>query len=649
MALDGSADKSPQAQDAAEWLEADGLGGYASGAADAVRTRRYHGLLVTAATPPTNRYVLVNGVEAWIETPAGRHGLTSQRYWPDTLHPDGARRIMGFYREPWPTWILGLPDGTVVVHEVFVEPHGGETVLTWRRTLGPPGPCRLSVRPLLTGRDHGALHFANDAFRFDAAVTGGAVTWRPYDAVPAATALTDGTYAHDPVWLRGVLYTVERERGLDHIEDVASPGTFTFDLAERPATMLLRAGDSRAGDPVRHGADLAALERARRSGFGSELRRSAAAYTVARGPGRTVLAGFPWFTDWGRDTFIAMRGLLLATGRLDEARAVLLGWAAAIDGGMLPNRFPDTGHAPEFNAVDASLWFIVAVHDTLDACAAAGLPLSAADEDRLRHAAEAILAAYLAGTRYGIGVDADGLLRAGQEGVQLTWMDAITDGHVVTPRRGKPVEIQALWVNALAIAAARWSPGWAGPERAARAAFAARFPNPEGGLHDVVDVDGEPGRIDASLRPNQIFAVGGLPFPLIEGQAARALVDLVEAKLLTPLGLRTLSPDDPAYVPRYRGDLVARDAAYHQGTAWPWLLGPFVDAWLAVRGRTAEAKAEAASRFLAPLMAHLRSNGLGHVSEVVDGEAPHHAGGCPWQAWSLGELLRIRRMLDLDI
>ena len=648
MASDGTAPDSPQAQDGAEWLEADGLGGYASGAADGVRTRRYHGLLLCAVSPPTHRILLVNGVESFVETAAGRHGLSSQRYLPGVLHPDGARRILAFYRDPWPSWVFGLPDGTVIRHEIFVEPHGGETVLRWRRSLGPPGPCRLEVRPLLTGRDHGALHRANPAFAFDAAVTGGNVTWRPYAALPAATALTDGSYRHDPVWLRDVLYTVERERGLDHVEDVASPGVFAFDLAAGPATMVLRAGDGRVADAARHAEDLAATERARRAALGPGLRGAAAAYAVARGPGRTLVAGFPWFTDWGRDTFIAMRGLLLATGRLAEARAVLLAWAGAVDGGMLPNRFPDSGEAPEFNAVDASLWFVVAVHDTLDACAAAGAPVPAPEAGTLRAAAEAILASYARGTRFGIRAEADGLLHAGAEGVQLTWMDAITDGHVVTPRRGKPVEVQALWINALEIAA-RWSPDWAAPAARARAAFAARFPNPAGGLYDVADVEGAPGRMDDSFRPNQIFAVGGLPFPLLAGAAARAVVDRVEAKLLTPLGLRTLSPDDPRYIPRYRGDLVRRDAAYHQGTAWPWLLGPFVEAWLRVRGATPAAKAEAAERFLAPLMRHLDANGLGHVSEVVDGEAPHHAGGCPWQAWSLGELIRIRRMLDLDV
>ena len=644
------APEASQAQDAAEWLEADGLGAYASGEADGVRTRRYHALLMACATPPTNRIVLVNGVEGFVETAGGRFAITSQRYAPGVLDPDGASRLAGFTHEPWPSWTHALPDGTVIGHEVFVEPHSGACVLRWRRLSGPAGPCILSLRPLLTGRDHGALHQRNGAFRFDAETTGGNVTWRPYPSVPAATALTDGTYRHDPVWLQNVLYTVERERGLPDTEDVASPGVFTFDLALRPATMVLRAGDGRATDAARHADDLAKLEKKRRKRSGSALARAAASYAVARGPGRTIVAGFPWFTDWGRDTFISLRGLLLATGRLDEARAVLLGWAATVDGGMLPNRFPDTGAAPEFNAVDASLWFVVAVHDALDAFAAAGRALSVEDEGTLRDAAEAILDGYMRGTRFNIGLDRDGLIHAGEAGVQLTWMDAITDGRVWTPRRGKPVEVQALWINALGVASRRWSAArWAEPERRARDSFAARFPNPDGGLYDVVDVDGVPGSHDARIRPNQVLAVGGLPFPVLEGEAARRVVDLVQAELWTPLGLRTLSPHDPDYIPRYRGDLRERDAAYHQGTAWPWLLGPFVDAWLAVRGRTGKARREAAARFLQPLTDHLARNGLGHVSEVVDGDAPHHAGGCPWQAWSLGETIRIRRMLDLDV
>jgi predicted glycogen debranching enzyme len=254
------------------------------------------------------------------------------------------------------------------------------------------------------------------------------------------------------------------------------------------------------------------------------------------------------------------------------------------------------------------------------------------------------LQGYAAGTRFAIAADADGLLQAGVPGVQLTWMDAKIGDRPVTPRIGKPVEVQALWINALRIGGA-WSPRWAELASRATASFVARFPNPVTGLYDVIDADHVPGAVDGKLRPNQILAVGGLPFSLLQGVAARAVVDLVEEKLLTPLGLRTLSPDDPDYVPHYRGDSAQRDNAYHQGTAWPWLAGPFVDAWLRVRDGSAAAKAEARRRFLAPLQAHLAIAGVGHVSELADGAPPHIPGGCPFQAWSLGELIRIERML----
>jgi len=245
-------------------------------------------------------------------------------------------------------------------------------------------------------------------------------------------------------------------------------------------------------------------------------------------------------------------------------------------------------------------------------------------------------------------LDTDGLIRAGEPGLQLTWMDAKIGDRTITPRIGKPVEIQALWINALRIAGS-WSDRWAQTERAARAAFQARFPNPQnGGLFDVVDVDHRAGENDPRIRPNQIFAVGGLPYPVLEGDLARGVVDLVERTLLTPLGLRSLAPDDAGYIAHYRGGPAERDTAYHQGTVWPWLTGPFVEAWLRVHGHSPTAKATARTRFLQPLLDHLETAGLGHVSEVADGDPPHTPGGCPFQAWSLGELIRVKRMLDDD-
>ena len=323
--------------------------------------------------------------------------------------------------------------------------------------------------------------------------------------------------------------------------------------------------------------------------------------------------------------------------------AILAAWAGLVSAGMLPNRRSDTGDTLDYNSVDAALWFVVAVDDFLREAADTGYAVR--EGRRLAQAVAAILDGYMGGTRYGIGVDVDGLLRAGEPGVQLTWMDAKVGDWVVTPRIGKPVEVEALWINALRIAQ-RWSLRWADAEHAARAAFAARFPNPAtGGLFDVVDADHVPGKTDTRIRPNQIFAVGGLPYPVLNGAAARGVVDLVEAKLLTPLGLRSLAREDPDYVPRYRGGPQERDAAYHQGTVWPWLIGPFVEAWLRVRGHSAAAKSEARARFLPPLLQHLETTGLGHVSEVADGDPPHTPGGCPFQAWSLGELIRVQRLV----
>lgn len=362
------------------------------------------------------------------------------------------------------------------------------------------------------------------------------------------------------------------------------------------------------------------------------LDRAAESFIVRRGGGNTIIAGFPWFTDWGRDTFIAMRGLVLARGRYDVAASILLAWADTVSEGMLPNRFPDHGSEPEFNAVDASLWFVVVVHEFLAAAAAAD-----AVRARLEGAAAAILDGYAAGTRFGIRVDDDGLLACGVPGVQLTWMDARVDGRVITPRIGKPVEVQALWINALRCGGAHRT---ALADRA-QAAFCARFWNPAANaLHDVVDVDHVAGTADSRMRPNQILAVGGLPHRLVGGDRAAAVVAAVERELLTPLGLRTLARGDPQYQPRCEGGVAQRDGAYHQGTVWPWLIGAFVDAWLGVNGDDDAHRAEANTRFLSPLQAHLKVAGLGHVSEIADGDPPHTPRGCPFQAWSLGELIR---------
>jgi predicted glycogen debranching enzyme len=618
----------------AEWLEADGLGGFAYGTAGMVCTRRYHGLLVAAPPPQTRRVVLVNAVEVWVELAGNTAALCSHCYQPGVIHPDGRTRITGFTVDPWPTWTFLLPGETGLTCEVFVAPGSGQTTMRWRHHGARP--ATLHVRPLLSGRDYHALHHENPAFRFDPIEQGGgAVVWQPYPDLPPIAA-HGGTYRHDPLWFRQFLYTEEAARGLDCDEDLASPGVLSWDLTAGEATLAWRA-DRAPPQPI---AALAEAEQVRRAAI-PRLHRAALAHLATCGDRPTLVAGYPWFTDWGRDTFIALRGVLLATGRHDAACDVLLAWAGLVDRGMLPNRFPDGGGAPEFNAVDASLWFVVAVHDLLAA------PVPEAAAERLRGACIAILEGYAAGTRYGIRMDADGLISCGEPGVQLTWMDAKVGEWVVTPRIGKPVEVQALWINALAIVGA-WPGGrrWAEPEARARAAFLAQFPDvATGGLVDVIGPDSVP---DRRIRPNQVFAAGGLPHLCVPPEMARSVLTLVEDRLLTPLGLRTLDRADPDYRGRYEGGVAARDGAYHQGTVWPWLLGPFVEAWLRQRGNTPAARAQAEARFLPPLRAHLHEAGLGSVSEIVDGDAPHTPRGCPFQAWSIGEMLRIEAMLKVD-
>ena len=630
-----------------EWLEPDGRGGFASGTASGVRTRRYHALLLPATTPPTGRVVLVNGVDASLETARGVFALSSQRYGPDVLHPDGASRIISFTTEPWPAWDFDLPGETRVRQELFVDRATGATWIAW--TLLAGSAATLRVRPFLSGRDYHALHHENRAFCFDAEVCGASVTFHPYDGIPPVALASNGEYHPDQQWYRNFLYAAERERGLDDTEDLASPGTFvcTLNRVSSRAILTLRSKPTcgfASGADVETAFDMAqSAEHRRRGAFPTALDRAADAYLVRRGAGQTLVAGYPWFTDWGRDTFIALRGLCLATGRLADARDILLEWAGSVSAGMLPNRFPDHGESPEFNSVDASLWFVVTVGEFLQLEREHAICTS---EERaaLAGAIRAIVAGYAAGTRFGIRMDDDGLLAAGVPGQQLTWMDARVGDREITARIGKPVEIQALWYNALAVAGSH-DERWLALMARVRDAFLARFWNSVSGtLADVVDVDHVRGARDDSMRPNQIFAVGGLPLALVSGRQARRIIAAVETELLTPAGLRSLTPQHSSYVPRYSGAPAVRDAAYHQGTVWPWLFGPFVEAWVRAHGDCAGTRARARKRFLEPIMEwHLGAAGRSHIPEIADAEAPFTPRGCPFQAWSLGECLRLDR------
>src|SRR5213596_3129676 len=635
----------PPGAELAEWLEADGLGGFASGTVSGIRTRRYHALLLTATTPPAGRMVLANGFDAWVETPSGTFAISSQRYGPDVIHPDGASRVESFEYEPWPRWRYKIDD-LVIEHELFVPKGESAIFMSWKLVSPNDADLKLKVRPFLSGRDFHSTHHENGALRFDAEQNSEGVTFRSYNGVPAVMAHSNGRYAHEPSWYRNFLYSEELARGLDAVEDLASPGVFEFSLSQKPAVLMLAA----EGHATTHIESVEArypqvrtIEQARRKYFSGPLERAADAYLVKRGKGKTLIAGYPWFGDWGRDTFIAIRGLCIATGHLEDARDILLAWAGAVSQGMLPNRFPDSGEQPEFNSVDASLWYIIAVNDYLLAAKKQPSLTDDCHTKELTAAVEAILAGFNEGTRFGIRADRDGLLSAGEHGQQLTWMDARVEGHEITPRIGKPVEIQALWLNALAIGA-KFSGRWEKLFEKGRTAFEEKFWNEDAGyLADVIDCDHQPGTVDLTFRPNQIFAVGGLPLTLLSPDKAQRVVDAVEMLLLTPVGLRSLAPGEPGYAPHYQGDSRARDSVYHQGTVWPWLIGAFVEAWVRVHGANAAARKKAHARFLPPLYEHLNRAGLGHISEICDAEPPHTPRGCPFQAWSLGELVRLER------
>jgi predicted glycogen debranching enzyme len=382
-----------------EWLEADGLGGFASGTVSGIRTRRYHALLLTATKPPAGRLVLVNGFDAYVETSSGTYAISSQLYPFDVMHPDGAKRIVEFAREPWPKWIFALEDGTKIQQEIVSLNGASIVALSWR-VVNTTAKALLIVRPFLSGRDYRAMHHENSVFQFLPEMSDKRLVWRPYPGIPGIIALHNGSYQHQPDWYRNFVYQQERERGLDFTEDLAAPGVFRFDLTAGEGILIFAAeGFTGNHATFEQGAerlitDLRAAEQKRRVSFSTPLDRAADAYLVKRGNGKTIVAGYPWFTDWGRDTFISLRGLCLATARFDVAREILLEWSNVVSEGMLPNLFPDQGDRPEYNSVDASLWYIAAVHDFLAATQSKRGMISQWQKKSLQQAVEAILNGY---------------------------------------------------------------------------------------------------------------------------------------------------------------------------------------------------------------------------------------------------------------
>ena len=627
-----------------EWLETNGLGGFASSSIAGMNTRRYHGLLVAATKPPVGRMVLLSKLEETVIVDGKSVDLASNQY-PGAIHPEGYRYLKSFRLDPYPIFTYEV-EGLEIEKSIFMVHGENTTVIDYRLRNAGSRAVTLDLRPLIAFRDYHSTTHENGFLNGSIASDPGLISLQPYQGVPRLY-LAHSHAEVEPAgsWYRNFEYRIEQERGLDFREDLFNPCVLRFRLdSSAHATVIASTQERRVSEFEM----LRASELARRTAvaadaplnqsFVRQLTLAADQYLVSRGEGKTIIAGYPWFSDWGRDTMISLPGLTLTTGRYDVARDILLAFAASVDQGMLPNRFPDAGEAPEYNTVDATLWYFEAVRAYL---------AHTGDYDfvreRLYPVLADIIACHVRGTRHGIRVDPNGLLAAGEPGVQLTWMDAKIGDWVVTPRHGKPVEIQALWYNALRImellAQTFASEGerkrYSGMAEVAKWSFNRLFWNESAGcLYDVVN-GGPP---DPSIRPNQIFAVS-LHHSMLSPERARAVVEAVRRDLFTPFGLRSLAPSDPKYISHYGGDPRSRDSAYHQGTVWPWLLGPFITAYVKINDRSAESRQQAAG-WLRALEEHLSDAGLGHVSEVFDAEPPFRPGGCPAQAWSVAELLR---------
>jgi predicted glycogen debranching enzyme len=628
-----------------EWLETNGLGGFASSTIIGLNTRRYHGLLTAATKPPLGRVLLLSKLEDALILEGQRFELSANQY-PGVIHPQGYQYLTGFRLDPFPIFTYVIA-GVEIEKSIFMIHGENSTVITYAVKGLPRGSARLEVRPLIAFRDYHSITHENTALDATLHTEPGVVAVAPYHGLPTLhLAHHADSLVPQQDWYRSFEYAVERARGLDWVEDLFHPCTLQFELSRRSEVALIasteprdprRASDYRQGEIDRR----AALQTSAPADAPSIRLLWAAAdqFIVSRGAQHTVIAGYHWFSDWGRDTMIALPGLTLTRGRTEVARSILSEFTRYVDRGMLPNRFPDAGEQPEYNTVDATLWFFEAVRAFVEA----GGDVTFVQES-LYPVLNDIIDWHQRGTRYGIHVDSDGLLAAGEEGVQLTWMDARVDNREVTPRRGKPVEVQALWYNALcsmhALACRFGDP--AHQERyhdmaaQAQRSFNAQFWNELlGCLYDVVDGD----QRDSSLRPNQIFAVS-LPYSMLSLDRAQRVVDVVRRELLTTYGLRSLVPSDPHYCGRCEGDARSRDGAYHQGTVWAWLMGPFVSAYVKVHGRSAAARQQALA-WIDGMCSHLYEAGLGQVSEIFDGEAPHQARGCIAQAWSVAEWLRV--------
>ena len=660
-----------------EWILTDGLGGFAMGTVSGIPTRRYHALLVASMSPPVERAVLLQGVSDVITTEPGtgreREFRLSQFHFAD--HDDRPTRhtfLASFDATPsFVRWVFEIPSATSMIrvvktlHRLWRRP-----ACVLRYSIDAPVRAKLTIEPLLAMRDFHELRTRGDGDPFDTRTTKGG-TMTVHEHLGLSLEPIGAKYVEQARWWEGLYYAGEDDRGLECVEDLFAPGAFVAEVPPGSSKSVELHASADAIGPNEQSESVAqnesaradhlarvvsgTIERAPKADPKTIARFACAsdAYVVQRGgssldidgkPGVSVIAGYPWFSDWGRDTMICIPGLLLTTGRHEEALRVLSTFAAARRDGIIPNRFDDFGGDPHYNTVDASLWFL---HASCEYARTTGD--DAGFEQHLLPACLDVIDAYSKGTKYDIHTDTDGLVSAGNEQTQLTWMDAQRDGVTFTPRHGKAVEINALWINGLRSVSER-APAKKLDELAERASesFNASFWNEQAQcLYDVLVPDGKEWVPDPAIRPNQLFAAS-LPHSPLDTTRKRAVVDVAKRELLTPMGLRTLAPGDKEYKGRFEGPIFERDSAYHQGTVWPWLIGPYCEALLRAHDFSDAARKEAMDA-LRPLISEIDGPTLGQLWEVYDGDGtpqrPRKQGGCIAQAWSVAEVLRVLALL----
>lgn len=635
-----------------EWMITNGIGGYASSTVIGENSRKYHGLLIASANPPVDRRVLLSSLDEEIIAGDEVYRLANHSY-PDTLYPTGFKYLDRFSASPLPTFEYSIRN-IKLIKTIFMV-HGQNTTVVRYKLFNPDNEdIVFRILPLVTNRDFHQLENASDS-RFS----------EVHDAAAIRLGTDDGflqlrsnmQYSRDPYWHYNFEYDVERERGESYQEDLYNPGYFEKQIHEPASEVYVVASDSilkkKDIDPEFVNSEYE-RELSRKKNLqvrcnltgnltddlAQKLVNAADSFIVQRSStsSRSIIAGYHWFADWGRDAMVSLPGLTLVTGRFNDAKDILTTFSENCSGGLIPNRFSDDGLSPpDYNTVDASLWFIHSL----------GRYYSYTKDikfvRKMWDTVVSIIQNYIEGTLYGIRMDEDGLI---EHGGQLTWMDVKIGDMEITPRAGKACEINALWYNALCVASrlgeilSEDTEHYYEIAQLTKSNFADIFWNPEGRcLYDCVSVNEDMTvRKDASVRPNQIFAVS-LPYTMLDTEKEKMVVEKVGEELLTPYGLRSLSPNDSQYIGKYRGDRASRDRAYHNGTVWAWLLGPFVTAYSKVNNRS-PLSLEYCRRLLLNFEAHLDEGGIGTISEIFDGDLPHRPGGCISQAWSVAEILR---------